>query len=194
LAPASIPPEVKEVSAPAAAVSVSGKVSTLPLPTAEAASLVVGSQFVAGGGLPEIISRPSESTMFDVADLFDFDYPSTVTDQAVVSAGHSGGGDTQALPRYTENPRPRYPAVARRKGWSGIVEIGVRVNTSGRVVKLSIVQSSGFSVLDRAARRAVRLWQFVPATRLGHNVAADVVVPIDFRLPEAGGEQGLVAE
>jgi len=91
--------------------------------------------------------------------------------------------ETSAIPRYVDNPPPKYPAVARRKGWTGTVRLLVRVDTAGSVEKLLIAQSSGFSVLDRAARRAVRLWHFVPAMKAGLPVGSEVVIPVDFRLP-----------
>ncbi len=88
-----------------------------------------------------------------------------------------------AVPRYADNPRPQYPEVARRKGWSGEVRLLVLVDEVGDVGRISIDRSSGYSALDRAARRAVRLWRFVPAAEGGRKVASEVVVPIDFRLP-----------
>ncbi|WP_020675981.1 energy transducer TonB [Geopsychrobacter electrodiphilus] len=91
--------------------------------------------------------------------------------------------ETRAIPRYVDNPRPHYPEVARRKGWSGEVQLLVRVDKAGAVERLSVAQSSGFAVLDRAATRAVRRWRFAPAVRAGARVASEVVIPIDFRLP-----------
>ncbi len=90
---------------------------------------------------------------------------------------------TRAKPRYADNPSPVYPAVARRKGWSGKVLLLVQVDKAGAVKRLSVKRSSGYRVLDRAARRAVRRWRFVPATEVGRRVVSEVVVPIDFRLP-----------
>lgn len=95
-----------------------------------------------------------------------------------------------AVPRYADNPRPAYPEVARRKGWTGEVQLLVRVAATGGVDRISVHRSSGYSALDRAARRAVRLWRFVPASEAGRKVSSDVLIPIDFRLP-AGAETGL---
>lgn len=88
-----------------------------------------------------------------------------------------------AIPRYADNPRPVYPDVARRRGWSGEVRLRVRVSERGTVEKLEVEESSGFAVLDRSARRAVRRWRFVPAGSPGGAVSSEVVVPINFRLP-----------
>lgn len=91
-----------------------------------------------------------------------------------------------AVPRYADNPRPEYPEVARRKGWAGEVQLLVRVADTGGVDRISVHRSSGYSALDRAARRAVRLWRFVPATEAGRKVPSEVLIPIDFRLPASG--------
>ncbi len=90
----------------------------------------------------------------------------------------------RAVPSYADNRSPSYPVVARRKGWEGEVRLLVRVGETGRVGKISIESSSGYSILDRAARRAVRGWTFIPATAAGQNVASEVVIPVDFHLPE----------
>jgi len=104
----------------------------------------------------------------------------------------SAGVISQTLPlkhavaNYEDNPRPEYPEVARRKGWAGEVRLLVLVDEGGDVDKISINRSSGYSALDKAARRAVRLWRFSPAIEAGRKVASEVVVPIDFRLPSDG--------
>lgn len=110
------------------------------------------------------------------------------------SAATEGGGDTSntllsddtgfrdALPYYDVNPRPKYPAVARRRGQHGTVFLQVSVLADGNVEHASLMESSGYRSLDRAALKAVRRWQFKPATSLGLPVASRVVVPIDFVL------------
>ena len=91
---------------------------------------------------------------------------------------------TSAMPLYADNPKPVYPDVARRRGWDGVVELRVEVGVDGRVAELALERSSGYAVLDRAARRAVRRWRFVPAREADIAVRSEVVVPINFRLPE----------
>ncbi len=103
----------------------------------------------------------------------------TGTSNAVPS-GDMGFQD--ALPHYDQNPRPVYPKIARRRGLQGIVLLEVLVFADGQVEKTFLLESSGYRSLDRAALRAVRRWQFKPATSLGLPVASRVVVPIDFVL------------
>jgi protein TonB len=65
----------------------------------------------------------------------------------------------------------------------GAVLLSVEVSAEGRVTGVSIVKSSGFSLLDQAAVSAVRRWTFVPATALGVPISSHPTVPIRFRLP-----------
>ena len=83
---------------------------------------------------------------------------------------------------YLNNPRPGYPAVARRMGLTGEVRLRVTVDKAGHPERVTLHASSGSDVLDRAALDAVRGWRFVPARRGDEPLAADVVVPIRFEL------------
>ncbi|MBV5336265.1 energy transducer TonB, partial [bacterium] len=79
-------------------------------------------------------------------------------------------------------PPPHYPATARRRGLEGRVLLRVRVNASGEVETVEVLDGSGAPSLDDAATEAVRRWSFRPAQRLGVAVAAVVDVPVRFRL------------
>ena len=88
----------------------------------------------------------------------------------------------EATPVYRENPRPRYPRIARRRGYQGTVILEVLVNQKGRVGKMGIFRSSGYSVLDKAAMTSVRTWVFEPGMRGDKKVEMWVKVPIRFQL------------
>lgn len=83
---------------------------------------------------------------------------------------------------YLRNPAPQYPRVSRRRGEQGQVLLRVRVTTAGRPAEVELERSSGYRRLDQAAIDTVRRWRFVPASRAGDAVEADVLVPINFRL------------
>jgi periplasmic protein TonB len=83
---------------------------------------------------------------------------------------------------YLNNPKPVYPAAARRRGMEGVVRLEVEVSADGRPLAVAVKESSGFRVLDVAAREAVEHWRFEPARRMGRAVAATVEVPIRFEL------------
>jgi protein TonB len=83
---------------------------------------------------------------------------------------------------YGYNPKPKYPSIARSRGWEGKVILNVHVSASGESEGVSVIQSSGHEVLDDAAVAAVEGWRFVPAKRGDTAVASTVHVPINFRL------------
>ena len=95
-----------------------------------------------------------------------------------------GGGDTsEPVPLgQAFNPSPVYPELARRRGQEGTVRLLVQVGTDGVVHNLGILHSSGYTLLDEAAVRAVRRWRFKPAFGRGGIVAGEVIVPVEFRL------------
>lgn len=88
----------------------------------------------------------------------------------------------EAHPRYDENPPPRYPRLAQQRGWEGEVRLRVWIAASGEVVEAEIRDSSGYSLLDRAALEAVRGWRFEPGRQGGVAVESQVIVPVTFRL------------
>ena len=89
----------------------------------------------------------------------------------------------EGRPRYRVPPKPAvYPARAIELGQQGEVLIRVRLDLDGAAAEIKLWRSSGFEVLDRSALAAVRGWQFHPAMRGGHAVAAWVEIPVRFHL------------
>lgn len=88
----------------------------------------------------------------------------------------------KARPLYRQNPPPRYPRSARRRGYEGRVVLEVKVLKNGAVGDLRVVTSSGYSVLDKAAVKSVRNWLFEPGVRGDQKVDMWVRVPIRFRI------------
>jgi protein TonB len=82
------------------------------------------------------------------------------------------------------NPKPDYPAEARRRGLQGKVVLLVEVSAAGLPASVAVATSSGHAALDQAALAAVQRWHFSPATRGGTPVAGTAQVPIQFRLEE----------
>ena len=56
------------------------------------------------------------------------------------------------------------------------------VAENGRVKQVTVYRSSGFALLDNAARDTVKNWRFVPGTENGHPETTEVLVPIHFKL------------
>jgi len=90
-----------------------------------------------------------------------------------------------AVPRYEKNFPPAYPSIARRRGYQGGVMLSVKVLTNGTAGDLIIKKSSGHSILDRAALKAVKQWKFKPASRMGVPIIMWVDVPVRFILEES---------
>ncbi|UCD33257.1 MAG: energy transducer TonB [Desulfobacterales bacterium] len=88
----------------------------------------------------------------------------------------------EARPLYRVNPRPRYPAMARKRGYTGHVVLEVLVGQDGSVTDLRLFSSSGHPILDNAAIASVRTWIFEPGMRGEKKVEMWVRVPIRFEL------------
>jgi len=88
----------------------------------------------------------------------------------------------EAVPLYQINPPPVYPVAARRRKQTGTAMLEVLVSPEGRVSELRLVQSSGYSSLDRAALRSVKKWVFKPGTKGMKKVEMWVRVPVVFQL------------
>ncbi|HEU5048246.1 MAG TPA: energy transducer TonB [Rickettsiales bacterium] len=83
---------------------------------------------------------------------------------------------------YLQNPPPEYPLSAKRRGVQGQVMLDVAVTKEGSAHSVNVAHTSGSSLLDEAARDAVRNWRFIPAKRGNEAVDARVMVPVQFKL------------
>jgi len=81
-----------------------------------------------------------------------------------------------------DNPPPTYPRASQRLREEGEVLLALTISAAGRVVEARVVESSGHSRLDRAAREAVERWTFAPATRGGVAVEWVIEHRVVFRL------------
>ncbi len=81
-----------------------------------------------------------------------------------------------------KNPKPAYPPLARKRGQEGTVRVRAHIDEQGKLIDVSVAQSSGHTLLDDAALKTVRRWRFTPAMRDGQPVKGTIVVPIEFSL------------
>lgn len=106
----------------------------------------------------------------------------------LASLRHGGQGGVShpfmeaVAPCYGFRREPRYPSLAVRRGYEGTVLLRVRVLKNGQVEEVQVKETSGYRVLDKAARKAVELWRFTPALSGGKPVESWVLVPITFKL------------
>jgi TonB family protein len=97
------------------------------------------------------------------------------------AAGNSSAFVT-ASPLYRENTPPVYPAMAKLRGYEGVVLVNAEILPDGRVGNTAISKSSGYTILDQSAMEAVKLWKFEPAKKAGKPFAIRVKLPIKFVL------------
>ena len=77
-----------------------------------------------------------------------------------------------------------YPLQARKRGWEGEVLLGFRIDPDGNFSDVTVLRSSGHSLLDRAAIRALekteRYIKPFLISRLSETLAMEF--PIVYRL------------
>ncbi len=129
---------------------------------------------------PKAASRPAANTAVTQTSAA----PNTGTDQITQTAAAS-----QSLivwehhPRFRTPPRPAvYPPRAIELGHQGEALVRVRLAPDGSAAEIVLWRGTGFELLDKVALAAVRGWQFLPAIRDGHAVAAWVEIPVRFHL------------
>lgn len=82
------------------------------------------------------------------------------------------------------NIPPRYPREAAQRGQQGLVRLNVLVATDGSALYVDVAGSSGYPLLDRAARDAVAKWRFRAARDGGLAVPSTIPVTLSFVLDE----------
>jgi len=75
-----------------------------------------------------------------------------------------------------------YPAIARRKGWQGVVRLELHIEPDGQISDLQIDQTSGYAVLDKAALQSLQLARIPEAAQWLDGETVDIIVPVEYRL------------
>ncbi|XXQ68748.1 energy transducer TonB [Neisseriaceae bacterium B1] len=87
--------------------------------------------------------------------------------------------------RIIRRVKPVYPERARENKEEGEVSVGMAIAPDGKVAHVSIMQSSGSLILDKAALLTAYQFQFSPITYAGKPVYhAWIAQSIKFRLEE----------
>lgn len=128
---------------------------------------------------PETTEQPPA----EVTEVANTDASATHNQQQV-DAKQGVTQETVALqqPTFSAPPaQPNYPKKARKRGFEGTATVEVMFNQIGEQLSLTLVDSSGYSLLDAAAINAVEQWQFAapsPQTAFAYTVR----VPVKFAL------------
>lgn len=151
------------------------------------------------------VYRPAKAKLVTPAPAFNRNHTATQANNAGLraqAATHTGRVDAPASPAR-RSPQPdgaavraviaralharfSYPYLARRNGWQGEVDLGLRVDGNGRIAHIRIIKSSGFGVLDRAAlASAGHIQSLSGLVHLLYGHAIDLVLPVQYRLSES---------
>jgi protein TonB len=80
------------------------------------------------------------------------------------------------------NKEPVYPPEAVRRAEQGAVILLIHVSPEGLASGIDVLKSSGYGVLDRAAREAVLNWRFLPAVKDGEPIPFNMPLRVTFQL------------
>ena len=109
-------------------------------------------------------------------------------DSALQTKESKGEGGTGGIipPVPIQREKPPYPPLARKMGYQGRLILRLLVSREGKVARIKVVRSSGYSILDRTAIKTVKKWRFIPAHGGEKAVPFWVEVPVVFSLKGAG--------
>jgi protein TonB len=75
-----------------------------------------------------------------------------------------------------------YPAIARRKGWQGVVKLKLHIEPDGLISELHIDETSGYAALDEAALESLQLANIPNAAQWLHGETTNIIIPVEYRL------------
>lgn len=104
---------------------------------------------------------------------------------AIGSAGNQPSPEANQpdqLPVKIHNPSPGYPLKARENNWEGVTVLKILVQADGKIGEVTVLESSGYPLLDQVAVKAVKQWRYRPALKNGVAVAWQIRVRIKFVL------------
>ncbi|PHM38485.1 energy transducer TonB [Xenorhabdus innexi] len=102
------------------------------------------------------------------------------TPQPLVGQGNSESDNYHARLRQEIERHKRYPRKARRMKQEGTVTVNFMLQDDGSITAARIIQSSGYSIMDNEALKALSLAKSVGPKP--ENLAADTTLQISFEL------------
>ena len=61
--------------------------------------------------------------------------------------------------------KPKYPELALKRGYEGILKLKLQISTKGEVVDIKIIKSSGYTILDKSGITAAKNSKFYPLNK-----------------------------
>ncbi len=165
-APADAAPPPQATATPAAAeAEPPAQVATLPAP------VKLDLPRVAAGGAPGS-AEPVTPALTSI--------PTTTPARARAAAAPEKLWYAALVERLGEHRR--YPTLARRLGQEGVVALEIRVDPDGSLRELTLLRSSGFPSLDRAAQELVRQATEEVRSQLRPERSSHLEIPVAYRL------------
>ncbi len=89
----------------------------------------------------------------------------------------------QEMPQVKTKVEPAYPVALRKAGIEGQAFVRVTVNESGGIENADLMRAT-HPEFGAAAVEAVKKWTFTPASKDGHPVKTEVIIPFKFSLAD----------
>jgi TonB family protein len=112
-------------------------------------------------------------------------YPLMRTEDCSPPASATSGASTVKIDRSLPATPANYPDGARRRQEEGTALVGVMVSPQGCVRVASVIGSTGFDDLDRAAVTRALAQRFLPAEQDGVAIEQSAILPVTFKLPSS---------
>ena len=106
--------------------------------------------------------------------------PNPPADKTVASNDGSPLDVGSLIPYATKQAQPTYPPAAKTMRATGVVKVELTVGENGEVAEVN--KTSGPSMLQGAAKDAIKKWRFRPFIRDGQPVRANGFVSFNFNL------------
>ncbi|MEO6920721.1 MAG: energy transducer TonB [Collimonas sp.] len=129
-----------------------------------------------GSGIPSAVRPPVVTTVASPRYVPVAANPRVipaVASRSVAAPGTIATGDSPPSVTAGSCEGPEYPRASRDNQEQGTVIARLVVGSNGHVLDIAIEKSSGFTALDKAARQAWSMCQFVPAMQGGVAVQAE---------------------
>nr|MBA3769536.1 TonB family protein [Blastocatellia bacterium] len=131
--------------------------------------------------VPIVEQKQVESRTLDIAKTVAAGPPPVAAVPADSTAATSGPLAVGSLKEYaTKQLSPTYPPIARTTRTTGVVKLDITVDEQGAVA--DVIKVSGPTLLQAAAKDAIRRWKFKPFVRDGQPVRATGFISFNFNL------------
>lgn len=84
--------------------------------------------------------------------------------------------------RFLNLSQPEYPYSARVKRYEGTVVFEISISDIGKVTNIKTTQSSGYAILDRISRQAIKKAEVEPARKNGQPISSIKTLRFTYRL------------